>query len=121
MPNQQFTRLEVPTNTEAYERLIYGDFGSAVSIAPVASRCSRAQLKSRNVGADKGLPRLGPDSLDDLTTPALQYGSAETERSVDESDMRERLREVAHHPARRDMIFLGHQPNIVGDAERALE
>jgi hypothetical protein len=42
-------------------------------------------------------------------------------RSVDESDVRQRLREVAEHAARTRVIFLGEQADVVAQREQPLE
>ena len=42
-------------------------------------------------------------------------------RGVDQRDMREGLREVAEKAARHGIVFLGEQPDIVGQRRKALE
>ena len=53
--------------------------------------------------------------------PPACSARAEIERGVDQRDVREGLREVADQPARRAVVFLGQQPDVVAQRQQPLE
>ena len=65
--------------------------------------------------------RAAPPDVDCARCSPGTAQAIELERCVDQGDVRQRLREVSQLPLVLGIVFFGQQPNIVAQAQQALE